>query len=74
MRKLLWKWEVNGRRRKGKRGRGRIRGRVDFFKDGVVFIEFWKLEPWEIKNNKIIIRFRGLLLAGEERGGIKKRL
>ena len=38
-----------------------------------VFIELWKLEPWEIKNNKIIIIFRGLLLSGEGRVEQKRR-
>ena len=64
--KLLWKWEVNGRRREEEKGEGRNRCNVYIFLKIVgVVIELWKLEPWEIKNNKIIIIFRGLLLSGE---------
>ena len=35
-----------------------------------MFIELWKLEPWEINNKIIIIMFCGLLLAGEKGDGI----
>ena len=36
-------------------------------------MELWKLEPREIKKIIIIITFRGLLLAGEDGDGIKKK-
>ena len=60
--------EMGSEKEKGEEG-VRKRCRVDFFKDSVVFTELWKLEPWEINNNNV----RGLLLAGEDGDGIKKR-
>ena len=61
------------KKKKKEKREGEIDAMQIFLKIVEVFNELWKLEPWEIKNNKIIIMFCGLLLAGEEGDGIKKK-